>query len=310
MPSGVARVAGSSANMIVHHFPRPCPPAGWPNLVIHARGRGIEYAEHEAPLSIKCVFQGQEEHEVGGIRYVVDEDSYLLLNHGQRYSSRVSWEQETETFSVFFERDFTEQALRSWLDTPDRLLEDPQAGSMLSVDFVESLYPRDPALSQHLLEIRQESDAGIADGPWLDELLHALLGHLLNRHADLLRRIEALPAVRRATRIEQYRRLRRARDFIDANLAGELRLAEIARIACLSPYHLLRLFKGAFGQTPHQYATHRRLRRARELVVNSDLSISEICYHVGYESLGSFSYRFKRQFGASPRQLRSRHSAT
>ena len=41
--------------MIVHHFPRPCPPVGWPNLVIHARGRGIEYAEHEAPLSNKCV---------------------------------------------------------------------------------------------------------------------------------------------------------------------------------------------------------------------------------------------------------------
>lgn len=296
--------------MIVRHFPRPCPPAGWPNLVIHARGRGVEYSEHEAPLSIKCVFKGQEVHEVGGVRYAVDEGSYLLLNHGQRYSSRISSEHEAETFSIFFQREFTEQALRSWLDPVDHLLQDPDAAGKQPVDFVESLYPRAPALSRILLELRQESDIGHLDGAWLDEYLYSILGHLWSRHADLLRRIEALPAVRRSTRIEQYRRLRRARDFIDANLVGELPLAEIAHVACLSPFHLLRLFKGAFGRTPHQYATDRRLRRARTLVLGTDLPISEICNQVGYESLGSFSYRFKRHFGASPRQLRSEHGAT
>lgn len=294
--------------MIVRHFPRPCPPAGWPNLVIHARGRGVEYSEHGAPLSIKCVFKGQEVHEVGGIPYVVDEGSYLLLNHGQRYSSRIGSE-EAETFSIFFQRRFTEQALRSWLDPVDDLLLDPDAPSKQPVDFVESLYPRDSALSQLLLQLRQDSDNGDLDGARLDERLYAVLSHLWSGHSDLLRRIEALPAVRRSTRIEQYRRLRRARDYIDANLAGELPLARIATVACLSPFHLLRLFKEAFGRTPHQYATDRRLRRARELVEGTDLPISEICNKVGYESLGSFSYRFKRRFGASPRELRCKRGA-
>ncbi|MFQ5525003.1 MAG: helix-turn-helix domain-containing protein [Thermoanaerobaculia bacterium] len=296
--------------MIVHHFPRPCPPAGWPNLVIHARGKAIEYRAHEAPLSIKCVFQGQEVHEVGGVAYVVDENSYLLLNHGQRYSSRIGPEQETETFSIFFERKFTQRALHSWLDSPDRLLEDPDRQSEASIDLVESLYPKDPVLSRLLLEIRRESDARLDDRACLEEHLYALLGHLLSRHAELLQRIEALPAVRQTTRVEQYRRLRRARDFIDANLGGQLSLAEIARIACLSPYHLLRLFKRAFGQTPHQYKTERRLQQARELLVRTASPVSEICNRVGYESIGSFGSRFKRRFGVSPGRLRSDHLET
>ena len=292
--------------MIVHHFPRPCPPTGWPNLVIHARGRGIEYAEHDAPLSIKCVFQGQEVHEVREIPYAVDEGSYLLLNHGQCYSSHIGSDQEVETFSIFFEREFAEQALRSLVDPADRLLDEPEGVARQPVRFVESLYPLNSGLSHLLEEIRQWSDADHSDETWLDERLYALLAHLLSRHADLLKNIDVLPAVRRSTRIEQYHRLRRAQDFIDASFTGELPLAEIARVACLSPYHLLRLFKEAFGVTPHQYSTRKRLDHARMLLERTDLPVSEICHCVGYESLGSFSRLFSRHFGASPKKLRLR----
>lgn len=200
------------------------------------------------------------------------------------------------------------------------------AWSSRPVDFVESLYSRDIALSRLLEELRRGSAAGSTSGPaeslpgrspdelpdslpdatWLDERLYALLSHLLSLHTDLLDRIDALPAIKRSTRIEQYRRLRRARDFIDAYYSRDIALTDIARTACLSPYHLLRLFKEAFGLTPHQYATHKRLHQARRLLENTDLPVGEICHRVGYESLGSFSHRIKNYFGASPQQLRSK----
>lgn len=296
--------------MIVRYFPRPCPPAGWPNLVVHARGRGVEYTEHEAPLSIKCVLRGQEVHEVRGIPYVVDEDTYLLLNHGQRYSSRIDPGRQTETFSVFFQQKFAERALRSLVQPPDRLLDEPDPDAGQPVRFVESLYPRDAPLSKLLEEIRGCRHSGHSDATWLEERLYALLAHLLSVHSDLLGRIDSLSAARPSTRLEQYRRLRRARDFIDANFAGELSLAGIGRVACLSPYHCLRLFKEAFGLTPHQYMTRKRLRHARRLLEGTDLPVSEVCRRSGYQSLGSFSHRFKRRFGASPRELRSKRSAT
>ena len=289
--------------MIVSHFPRPCPPEGWPSLVIHATGRGIEYDEHEAPLSIKCVLRGREEHEVRGIAYPVDESNFLLLNHGQRYSSRIALETETETFSIFFERAFAEQALRSLVEPADRLLDEPNAAGQ-PVRFVESLYPRDKALSELLEAIRFGSASDNFDTAWVDEWLYAVLARLLSLHTDLLRKVDALPAVRSATRLEQYRRLRRARDFIDAGFASAISLEEVARIACLSQFHLLRLFKKAFGVTPHQYLTQKRLEHARNLLERTRLPVSEICQRVGYESLGSFSHLFRRHFGISPRQFR------
>lgn len=296
--------------MIVRHFPRPCPPAGWPNLVIHARGRGIEYAEHEAPLSIKCVLRGKEVHTVQGIPYEVDEATYLLLNHGQRYASRIGPEREAETFSIFFERKFAEQALRGLVEPADRLLDEPEAGGREPVRFVESLHPRDAILADLLEGIRRYSETGQSDEAWLDERLCAVLARLLGRHTRLLERIDCLPAVRPATRLEQYRRLRRARDFIDANFKRTLSLSEIGRAACLSPFHLLRLFKTVFGVTPHQYATRKRLGQARALLEATDLTVTEVCHQVGYQSLSSFSGRFSRHFGLSPRRLRIQSRAS
>lgn len=290
--------------MIVHHFPRPCPPAGWPNLVIHASGRGIEYAEHEAPLSIKCVVRGSEVHEVRGIPYEVDPGTYLLLNHGQRYASRISSETEGETFSVFFERRFAERALRSLVEPANELLDEPNAAAQHPVRFVESLHPHDAVLSKLLGRVGQATGFGKPDDRWLDERLFAVLARLLCLHTDLLQQVDVLPAVRASTRLEQYRRLRRARDFIDANFTHGLSLEEIGRIACLSEFHLLRLFKKAFGLTPHQYTTRKRLEHARALLEGTDLPVSEVCQRVGYESLGSFSHLFRRHFGASPRKLR------
>jgi AraC family transcriptional regulator len=299
----------ASATMIINHFPRPCPPMGWPNLVIHARGREVDYTEHEAPLSIKCVTQGQETHKVRGINYVVDETSYLLLNHGQRYSSHIHSRDEVETLSIFFAREFAEEAFRSLIEPASNLLDEPKSERDHPVRFVETLYPMDPTLRDLLGAIQQWSQSGSIDGAmddaWLEEGLYAILDRLLDVHTDVLRQAEVLPAVRRSTRVEQYRRLCRARDFVDANLAGEIALADIGRVACLSPSHLLRLFKRAFGETPHHYVTRRRLARARDLLEGTDFPVSEICEKVGYKSLGSFSYLFSRHFGLTPRQARS-----
>ncbi len=105
----------------------------------------------------------------------------------------------------------------------------------------------------------------------------------------------------RAVEPDLLRRLDRARD----RLAVEpLLLTEVASEACLSPFHFHRQFVRAFGQTPHAFATARRLERAKLLLLTSDLTVSEVCASVGYESLGSFSARFAREFGRSPTGFR------
>ncbi|MEP7220005.1 MAG: helix-turn-helix transcriptional regulator, partial [Bacteroidota bacterium] len=83
-------------------------------------------------------------------------------------------------------------------------------------------------------------------------------------------------------------------------------LADMAKIACLSPHHFLRLFKHAFQETPHQYLTRKRLEWAQDLLTSTERSITDICVSIGFESLGSFSWLFRRRFGASPDLFRRR----
>lgn len=100
--------------------------------------------------------------------------------------------------------------------------------------------------------------------------------------------------------------LRRARELIDAHYAQPLDLDELARTANFSRYHFLRLFRRRFHATPHEYLTRKRLDRAKELLAESELTVTEICFEVGFESLGSFSTLFHKIVGWSPSIYRAR----
>lgn len=97
-----------------------------------------------------------------------------------------------------------------------------------------------------------------------------------------------------------FRRLCRSRDYLAAGLDQPLRLADAAREAYLSPYHYHRLFARAFGETPHDFLTRLRMDRAKRLLARDQLPVTEVCFAVGYESLGSFSSRFRNLVGYSP----------
>lgn len=101
-------------------------------------------------------------------------------------------------------------------------------------------------------------------------------------------------------------RLRRARDFIYFAYRQRLDLRTISRQAQLSPFHFLRSFRYAFDQTPHAYLIHLRIERAKELLAANHLPVTEICFEVGFESLGSFSALFAKQVGESPSSFRRR----
>jgi len=104
---------------------------------------------------------------------------------------------------------------------------------------------------------------------------------------------------------EEATRLRRARDLVDRSYAQPLDVAALARQAHVSPGHFARRFKEAFGETPHQYVLTRRVERAKQLLRETDLSVTEICLEVGFQSLGSFSATFHRITGAPPTAYRA-----
>src|SRR5690349_20890119 len=88
--------------------------------------------------------------------------------------------------------------------------------------------------------------------------------------------------------------LRRARDLIDRAYAEPLDLDALAQEAGYSRYHFARAFATAYGETPRAYLTRRWIERAKTLLRSANLSVTEICFLVGFASVGSFSSRFRR----------------
>lgn len=296
-----------ATTVILRRFPDRCPPPGWPSLILHAASRDIEYSEHAAPLSVKCVLRGEEMHEVcGGARYRVRSDRYLLLNHGQLYASWIHSAEDVEILSIFFREALVGEVAGALTRKTEELLDEPQ-GPWGPVHFFEGLYAHDDLVTPGLTGlVAALGGTTTADERWIDEQLRFLVERLVGRHLRLARRIDELPPARASTRRELYRRLMRARDYLDSSLGEAVDLASAARVACLSPFHFLRSFKAAFGLTPHRYLTRARIERACELLLSTDRPVTEICFAVGFESLGSFSSLFRRWAGISPSRYRSR----
>lgn len=105
-------------------------------------------------------------------------------------------------------------------------------------------------------------------------------------------------------RLYPHQQLRLARRLLDRNYDTPITIEALSREVALSPFYLIRAFKHVYQQTPHQYLVGKRIDKAKELLRNSDLSITEICVAVGFESLGSFSTLFRKLAGLSPRAYR------
>jgi len=272
------------------------------SFVLHEQSRAYHWSG-VGPLSIKSFYQGRALYRLGGGHAAVDDGSYLVLNHDQPYALTIEADAPVESFCVFFAPGLAESVYRSLALRPEALLDDPAApGAPLG--FYDRTYPHNAMLTPALHALRRALPAHRHDPAWLTEQLHHLADRLLRVHQHVRAEVAALPAVRAATREELYRRLHRARDYAAACFDQPLTLDDLARVAALSPNHLLRTFRQAFGQTPHQYLTERRLARAHALLTHTDQPVTAICLAVGFESLGSFSSLFRRRYGLAPSHLR------
>ena len=103
------------------------------------------------------------------------------------------------------------------------------------------------------------------------------------------------------------RRLRRAMQFIGANLQNDIRLKDLAEVANLSLFHFARAFRKATGQSPHRFVRECRLEKAKELLAEGSAPLADIALTCGFSSQSSFTRAFTRAFGMAPGQYREIH---
>ncbi|QZT61126.1 helix-turn-helix domain-containing protein [Mycolicibacterium austroafricanum] len=131
-----------------------------------------------------------------------------------------------------------------------------------------------------------------------DALVTQLCVHLLRHHAESRLRAHRHPGALNAAQAQQVA------DYIEHNLASDLCLSSLARVAGLSQYHFARLFKKRFGAPPHTYVQRRRIERARHLVVHSDMPLKEVVGVTGFCDQSHLTRAFRRAFDITPAELR------
>ena len=257
--------------------------------ILNGHASAFEGGADEADLSLKWIADGAAEYRTEGRAYRLAGDAQLMLNRGQPYRMRM----QGESFVLFFPKAAADAAWQMQTRSGETLPEIPTVGAASPL-----------ALQKRVARLRYECLRARPNGERLVELSCAVLNDLVSLAHTRRRHAMKLPALRKTTRDELLRRLVRAEAYL-ADLGPKATLAGAAQAAALSPFHLIRVFNAAFGQTPLAYAAAKRLERAHGLLIESDAPIADIAAAAGYESRNAFDRAFSRRYRMTPGAIRA-----
>jgi AraC family transcriptional regulator len=280
------------------------------SAILHASETDAEYMPFEQRLSIKAAWGGEERYFIDNRAMTVDDDNYLILNDRRTYASSIRSVRPIRSFSIFFRPGFAEEVLGGMLTPQDRILDGGGETQHRPVEFAEHLRPHDRIVTPVLRYIAFHVHQGVDDEVWYEEQLSFLLERMLGSHRLTTKAIASLSASRAAKRQELYRRLSWGRDFIHSNYQRQITIDDMARAACLSKYHFIRLFHGLEGVTPYRYLQCKRVAAAQRLLSTTQLSHVEIAEQVGFDHRSTMFRHMRRVTGRSGRQWRAQPSAS
>jgi AraC family transcriptional regulator len=253
-------------------------------------------------LSVRAAWGGQEFCRVGARTLAVDDDNFLIVNHGQIYSTSIDAPRGMESLAICFSPELIEQ-----LHTPAEVGLDPCHGSTVrTATFFENLHPHERAVSPILQRIRSELAHGVADDAWFEDQLVQLLTEMQRHHAGLLRRLNKLPLVHSTARARVYRTIASATDFLHSHYTQDIDLGSIAKAAGISKYHFARLFTLVHGIPPYGYLQRKRINAAIRLLQSSALTTREVAAAVGFREHSTFMRQLRwsgKQMPGRPRPL-------
>ncbi len=170
------------------------------------------------------------------------------------------------------------------------------------VELITNFGKRNPQiaqLAQLAFDELQRDEAAMGSNLYADSLANILAIQLLRDYSS-----HSLPPDKEYIHGLPRKKLAQVLDLIISDLAADLPLSLLAQTAGLSEYHFLRLFKHSTGLTPHQYVLRQRISKAKQLLMESDMSVTEISYLLGFATPAHFTYHFRRQTGVTPSDLR------
>ncbi|HTK18266.1 MAG TPA: helix-turn-helix transcriptional regulator, partial [Mucilaginibacter sp.] len=251
------------------------------------------YSETTANFSIRFVFSGNENCTIGRRQLSLHTDSFIMLNKGTQFTSSSDLRLPVNVLSIEFDEDFLNEFNGKFFKGKKGGLFDAEHAAY---QLRETIYPLKADLKLNISRLKAFIEDENTDEVLINELLQRCLQNccrIYNEEISL--KAKKLNFLNVNTRIEILRRLNLAKEYLYANYDKNVSLESLANYACLSVNHLLRTFKLAYNQSPHQYLIQIRLQRAQLLLAKTEYPVYEIVNMVGFKCTSSFIRLFRNR---------------
>jgi len=277
------------------------PPQLTDTVVIHtSTTEKYSYPEHATPYLLVSNFVNKGNYLLNRRQVEVSASHFYFLNPNDTLEIRFSTTAPLQTCMILFEEKFIGSCLHYLSTETEQLLDSPHSQPTSSPRFANVPFDLTHTIKRQMsLLVRNRPDQDV-----VQEVLFELIAECTRLNADTVKDIDKISAVKKSTREELYRRLFLSREWINDNLTNKITIDQMAGTACLNKFHFLSNFRQLFNTTPHQYLMEKRLQKAFDLLKHQRHSVTEVCYLLGFESIGSFSNQFRKRFGVPPSALR------
>jgi len=260
-------------------------------------------SETTANFSIRFVFSGNETCSIGRRQLSLHTDSFIMLNKGTQFTTSSDLHLPVSVLSIEFDEDFLNDFNARFFSGNTGELFD--AGH-LAYQLRETIYPLKTDLKLNINRLKDLIDDENTNEILINESLRRCLLNCCSIYNDeIALKAKKLNFLNVNTRIEILRRLNLAKEYLYTNYDKNVSLESLANYACLSVNHLLRTFKLAYNQSPHQYLIQIRLQRAQLLLAKTEYPVYEIVNMVGFKCTSSFIRLFRNRYQTTPLKYRN-----
>ena len=263
-------------------------PYGASKLVVSSLSNYHNHTDN-SPLSIKIVHSGQECYTVDQRKYALEDNAFLIVNANESLTTNVDTSGTTQGVCIYPPSDLVQGAclsLSNALETPATDATTPHftsrsnqlEGSGKTAAFLRKNLP---------LVTAQPSTADF-------EMFYLQLASaLVYDQSQLNGKLKQLTQIKKHTQEELYRRLELCKTYLMDNVYEKVSVDELAEIACMSKFHLIRNFKALYGTSPYQFLLHEKLKTAQQLMQQS-FSMTDIALQVGFSDSKNLKKALKK----------------
>lgn len=271
------------------------------NTVIHAQTIGCyHYPKHKTPYLLATNFIGRGRYKLNDRPIEITNQHFYFLNANDEFEITFDERDKVGTTLILFEDQLLSDSLGYMQSSNEEMLQDPHGYKYKTPTIPPVPYKFTKVMNKLMTQVVKPG----VHKESLDETLIELVCEFQKLNQKTGDRLKRLDAVKNTTKQELYTRVFLARDYMHDNVSSVLSLDQIARAVGMNKFHLLTNFQKVFNTTPHQYLIQLKMKRAKQMLDSQRYSVSQTCFALGFESMGSFSNSFKKTYQMRPSELR------